>query len=324
MNKTRVGILRGGQSAEYDVSLQTGQAVLHALEGSRFDVRDVLIDKEGSWHLRGRRMDPVRVLDQVDVFFNALHGSYGENGELQRYLETHGKAYTGTGPLGSALAMNKVSAKRALAGAPYRFAEHKVLSYEEYDEDMVEVLFTTCMMPSIVKPVDGGSSVATALVRTRDELRTALQHVFTVSTTALIEHYVRGREVTVTVTEGFRGESLYVFPPVEIAYTKGNFFDYNEKYDEEYGARELCPAPLPREVKQALMDSARHVHTGLNLRDYSRSDFMVTKQGEVFFLEVNTLPGLTKTSLVPKMVDAVGANMPYFLEHVIRRAMQRK
>ncbi len=323
MNRTRVGVIRGGQSTEYDVSLKTGQTVLSHLADSNFDVRDVLIDRQGTWHLHGRPMDPIRVLDQIDVFFIALHGSYGENGELQQYLDAHSKAYTGTGPLGSALSMHKASAKRALEGAPYRFAEHRVMVVDDYTDEAVLELFTTFMMPAVVKPMDGGSSVATALVRTRRELAAALREVFEVSATALIENYIRGREVTVAVAEGFRGENLYVFPPIEIAYTNSDFFDYKEKYADEGGARELCPAPFDRATTQALMEHARHVHRELGLRDYSRSDFMVTKQGDVFFLEVNTLPGLTPTSLVPKAIDAVGAKLPHFLEHVIERALAR-
>ena len=323
MNRTRVGVLRGGQSTEYDVSLLTGQTVLEALAESHFDVRDVLIDKSGTWHLHGRPMDPIRILDQVDVFFIALHGSYGENGELQKYLDTHGVAYTGTGALGSALSMHKASAKRALEGAPYKFAEHRIMVSDDYNDEAVHELFTTFMMPSVVKPVDGGSSVATALVRTRRELDNALRKVFMVSNTALIENYVRGREVTVTVSDSFRGEDLYAFPPVEIMYSNSDFFDYDEKYSTESGARELCPAPVERHITQELMDNARHVHRQLGLRDYSRSDFMLTKTGEIFFLEVNTLPGLTATSLVPRSIDAVGAKLPHFLEHLIDRAAAR-
>lgn len=322
MYRTRVGVLRGGPSAEYEVSLKTGQSVLHALSSEEYELKDILIDREGVWHLRGIPIDAVRVLDQVDVVFNALHGTYGEDGGVQRFLDTHGARYTGSGALSSAIAMNKVVAKDHFKDAPFRNAHHRVLLQEETDNAILSEIFRTFMQPCVIKPVSGGSSVATALVRTLPELHKAVSEAFLHGDKVLVENYIRGREATVAVADGFRGEELYVFPPVEITYTNGEFFDYNEKYSES-GAKEICPAPFEKEITTVLMNSARHVHRTLHLRDYSRSDFIVTKKGDIFFLEVNTLPGLTPTSLVPKSIEAVGASLSTFLSHLVERAKVR-
>jgi D-alanine-D-alanine ligase len=120
--------------------------------------------------------------------------------------------------------------------------------------------------------------------------------------------------------EGFRGEDLYVLPPIEIVPTKNTFFDYDEKYAGH--AREVCPAQFPRETTEALMHAARTVHHTLGLRDYSRSDFIVARDG-IYFLEANTLPGLTQASLVPKALEAVGSTLPEFLDHIVGRALVR-
>ena len=321
MQKTRIGVLRGGPSAEYEVSLKTGQSVLDALSDDYYDVRDILIDKSGRWHSRGVPQEPIRILEHMDVVFNALHGAYGEDGGVQKFLDTHNIKYTGSNALGSAIAMNKILTKDYLKEGPFRHARFKVIE-KDITEDDINELFRTYMQPSVIKPISGGSSVATTLVRTRDDMHRAIKEAFEESDDVMIENYVRGREATVAVADNFRNESLYVFPPIEIVYTKGDFFDYDEKYSDE-GAKEICPAPFDRDTTERLMEAARFVHSTLGLRDYSRSDFIIEKNGDIYFLEVNTLPGLTPTSLVPKAVDAVGATLPIFLEHLVEQARNR-
>jgi D-alanine-D-alanine ligase len=321
MYKTRIGVLRGGPSSEYEVSLKTGRAVLTAL-ADKYELRDILIDKKGVWHLRGVPVEPSRALEQIDVVFNALHGKYGEDGKVQRFLDSHAVRYTGSGALASSIAMNKALTKNCLKHAPFKHPVHKLLVKEETDDTVILELFRTFPMPCVVKPADGGSSVATALVQSFSDLVYALTDAFSHSDLVLVEQFIKGREATVAVADHFRGERLYGFPPVEITYRNSVFFDYGEKYGEN-GAIETCPARFEKSVTDALLQAAKHVHATLGLRDYSRSDFIVTPR-DIFFLEVNTLPGLTPTSLVPKSVSAVGATLPSFLEHLVQQALVRK
>jgi D-alanine-D-alanine ligase len=320
MHKIRVGVLRGGPSAEYDVSLKTGQSVLEHLPKEQFDVFDVFIDREGNWHLRGRPVAPERAMDQFDVLFNALHGRYGEDGTVQRIMDTHGARYTGSASLGSALAMHKHFAKKWLKDGPFEHPEHQVLRKDEITEQQLYNLFRTFPQPAVVKPATGGSSIATSIVHAYNDLPMAVMLALLESDQALVEAYQRGREATVAVSDGFRGEELYAFPPIEIVTSNGGFFDYDEKYSGR--AREVCPAPFERSVTEQLIEAAKYVHKTLGLRDYSRSDFIVDR-GKVYFLEVNTLPGLTEESLVPKAVHAVGATLPQFLEHLVYQAYVR-
>ncbi len=320
MNKTFVAVLRGGPSEEYEVSLKTGQAVIGGLSSDKYEVKDILIDKDGVWHLRGVPVRPIKALEQVDVVFIALHGKYGEDGKVQKLLDTHNIPYVGTDSLASAVAMNKALARTVLKNAPFKHPEHRIFEKNTISRKDVFDVFRHFPQPSVVKPVNEGSSVGVSLVRSFDELLYALTYAFSFSDKIIVEQYIKGREATVAVAEGFRGEDLYVFPPVEIVTTKNAFFDYDEKYAGY--AKEVCPAVFERSVADELLNSAKFAHHTLGLRDYSRSDFIVAKDG-VYFLEVNTLPGLTEESLVPKAVNAVGATLPQFLDHLLYRAKGR-
>jgi D-alanine-D-alanine ligase len=328
MYKPRIGVLRGGPSSEYEVSLKTGRTVLQYLPAEQYVPIDIFISRGGEWHMRGLPVAPERALTQCDAVFNALHGKYGEDGVLQRYMDMQNVRYTGSGTLGSGLAMNKLLAKRHLREhvdhkgtvVDVRFAAELVLREGECTEYEIREVFLKLSPPLVVKPVNGGSSVGTAIVRSQDELFYAVLFAFEESDAVLVEQFVRGREVTVAVVEGFRGEELYAAPPVEIRPTKSDWFDYDEKYKGH--AQEVCPAPLPADTTRTLLDAARHVHRSLGLRDYSRSDFILARDG-VYFLEVNTLPGLTEHSLLPKALDTVGAKLPHFLSHVTDRALAR-
>ena len=174
--------------------------------------------------------------------------------------------------------------------------------------------------PSVVKPIRGGSSVGVSITNSYEELRDGIMHAFKYSPKVLVEEYIRGREATCGVLEDFRGESLYALPPVEITPPDGSpFFDYEAKYSGE--SKEICPSTFTDEVKAKLEHLAREIHKKLELRHYSRSDFIVSPRG-IYFLEVNTLPGLTSESLLPKSMEVVGCSFPQFIEHVIRLALK--
>ncbi len=317
----RVGVLRGGPSHEYDVSLRTGQQVLEALQGERYAARDVFIDRAGAWHLRGLPVEPGRALEQFDVVWNGLHGAYGEDGGVQRVLDTHRMRYTGAGALAAALSLNKPLAKRRLMPSGLAFAAHEVLEQGDWNEEGLRRVFHRLSPPYVVKPALGGSSLGLSLVHSFDELVYAVLGASQLADRVLVEQFVRGREVSVGVIEGFRGEMLYTLPPLEVVPAE-QLFGYDEKYGAGH-ARVLCPAPITRDTKQSLAELARFVHTTLGLADYSLVDFIVARDG-IYFLEANALPGLTPTSLIPRALEAVGASVRQFVEHVVARAAGRR
>lgn len=319
MAKIRVGVLRGGPSNEYEVSLKTGSTVLANLPEEKYETRDIFIDKQGTWHMRGRPVYPEQALEQVDVAFNALHGHYGEDGQVQHLLEQLAIPFTGSGSLGSAVAMNKLLAKERVKKTGIKTAFHVVLVPDRDAEVLAKEIFRSFPSPWVIKPASSGSSVGVTLARSFEELVDGIAEAFEHSEKVFIEDYVRGREATVGVIEGFRNEDVYALPPIEIIPgTNRAFFDYEAKYAGE--SQEICPGNFSLEEKRELERLAKLVHTELDLRHYSRSDFIINPAG-IYFLEVNTLPGLTESSLVPKAVHAVGSNLSEFLDHLVTRAL---
>ncbi len=318
--QTVVGVLRGGPSREHEVSLKTGAAMLAALPEERFDARDIYIDKEGTWHDHGRPIAPERVLRQIDIALIGLHGEYGEDGKVQKLLDRFGVPYAGADALGSALAMHKLAAKLHAREAGIRTPDFRHVERAE-DAELAAFEVTRAFgQPVVVKPVGWGSSVGISLAGGYAQVLTAIEQLFAEGApSVLVEEYVRGREATVGIVEGLRGEALYTLPPVEIVPPEGDFFSYDAKYSG--ASREVCPGNFSRVIAEELAIAARAIHRRLGLRHYSRSDFIVAPSG-IYYLETNTLPGLTQESLLPKSLAAVGVSFPDFLEHLINLALE--
>lgn len=337
MHRTRVGVLRGGPSPEYDVSLKSGQSILNTLPAEDFNVTDVFISKDGVWHVHGLPISEAQAADKFDVFFNALHGRYGEDGTLQGILDSLGARYTGSGKLASLLAMNKASAKRAFKMAGIKTAAHIVIALQDdgnliierdgvenfshIDQlaDLAREIFLTFPQPAVIKPLDSGSSVDVHIVHGASEIASALTSVLENNDNIIIEEFIRGVEATCGVIDGFREKENYVLPPVEILPPKENkFFNFDAKYSGK--SQEICPGRFPRDVKEQLEHVAKTAHYTLGLRHYSCSDFIVTPKGSVYILETNSLPGLTPESLLPKGLIAVGSSLEEFASHIVRVA----
>lgn len=319
MQKIRVGVLRGGPSSEYDVSLQTGASVLRNLSEEKYAPLDILIDKGGIWYFRGAPVEPERILRQLDVVFIALHGEYGEDGTLQNRLDCFGVPYTGSRALPSSVAMNKARTKQILAGLGIRMAPHVLIEPGVGLEDRIYEVYKTFPQPIVVKPNSRGSSIGVTIARGYDALLEGVQKAFSSAPEVLLEEYIPGREATAGVIEGFRGETIYRLLPIEIIPPEARpFFDYGAKYSGE--TVELCPGNFTKDEKEEIQRLAAVVHEHIGLRHYSRSDFRVTPEG-IYFLEVNTLPGLTNESLLPKSLAAVGVTYPAFLDHLIDLAI---
>lgn len=320
MIATRVGVLRGGPSSEYEVSLKSGAAVLKHLPEKYAGV-DIFISKNGTWHLRGVPVEPAKALGQIDVVWNALHGSYGEDGVVQKKLDELRVPYTGSGVMASVLGFQKHLFKESAKKAGIRLARHLVYRRDD-EEDMdlfVAKVHKTMAAPWIVKPAASGSSVGVIFVRTLPELPYALEKALFHGEVVLVEEYIRGKEATCGVIESFRGEDLYALFPVEIVHG-ADFFDYESKYGG--ATREICPGNFTREEKAMIENAARQAHRAIGARHYSRTDMIVSGRG-VTVLEINTLPGLTEQSLLPKSLEAVGAPLSHFLDHTLSLALSR-
>ena len=245
----------------------------------------------------------------ADVVFLGLHGACGEDGRIQAAFDLMGIPYTGSGYLGSAIAMDKDLTKQLARAAGVRTPQWRILSYRKMT---VGAMADASELPCVVKPVDSGSSIGVSICRTREELVDALSQNQPLGR-VIVEQYVKGREIQVGV---LKGESL---PSIEII-PKTGFYDYKNKY-QAGAAVEICPAPIDAQLEAALEKTALKVHNLLGLATYSRTDFIVDDAGDAYFLEINTLPGMTPTSLMPQEAAAVGIDYGALCQLIVEDAV---
>lgn len=320
MSSIRVGVLRGGISSEHEVSLKTGESVLNNMP-KKYSVKDIFINKEGDWHLDGKHVYHERVFRNIDIVFNALHGEYGEDGKVQRLLEAHGIPYTGSSVMSSSVGMNKILARQMFKKAGLKIPRGIELFSREGLLNAAEKIFRDIAPPWVIKYPSGGSSVGVFIARAFDDLTNALRSGFSMGNRILAEEYISGREATCGIIDDFRNEKYYALPVIEIIPpSRSGFFSYDAKYGGE--TKELCPSNFDLSVKKEIEAMAKLAHTSIWARHYSRSDFIVSKKG-IYILEINTLPGLTEESLVPKALAAVGSSYKEFLDHLIKLALKK-
>ena len=321
MKKLRVGVLRGGPSSEYEVSLKSGETVLKNLP-DHYEPIDVFIDRKGIWHIHGVRHDPHKAMQKVDVFFNAMHGEYGEDGQVQEMLDRFGARYTGSKSFPSRVAMNKALTKEFAAKNGIKTALARVIDKREFDKFTAGRLYRTFPQPSVVKPMSLGSSVGVTIAKSMGELEEALEKAFSLSDSVLVEEYIKGREATCGVVDKFAGEDYHALMPIEIVPEDAKaFYDYDAKYLSD-NTNYLIPGNFSPDETKIIREASKIIHQALGLRHYSRSDFIVSPRRGVYFLEVNTLPGLTSHSLIPKSVAHAGQSLPDFLDHILKQALE--
>jgi len=312
MTKLRVGVLRGGPSSEYDVSLKTGGRVLRLLDPGRFEPLDILITKDGNWHWRGLPIQPEQAADEVDLFFNCLHGEYGEDGEVQRLLARLNRPFTGPEEIPAMTAINKQLTKNLLARAGLKVPPSLLVTTTN-PKRSARLAFDRLPPPWIIKPLDRGSSIGVALARSFDELARHIELIRELANEILIEQYVSGKEAAVGVVDNFRNHRYYPLLPVEIRKPPDQpIWTQADKYASHIERQ--CPGCFTDEEKQELMRLAITAHESLGLRHYSRSDFIVSSRG-IYLLEADALPGLTIKSLLPLALKAVGVTETDFLTH---------
>jgi D-alanine-D-alanine ligase len=320
MNHKRVTVLRGGPSEEYEVSLKTGSAVLRSLATQYQSVDDVHITKKGEWLINGVVKTPDQILASSDVVFLALHGSYGEDGEVQKLIQRHNLPFTGSRALPSAIAFNKHLTKKTLENVGILMPKDELVASTDLSSllDKVAEITSRLSAPYVIKPIASGSSVGVTLAMNVEELAEILTTSLDTYEQVLVEEYIQGREATCATLENFRDQSLYIFPAIEIIPPPGSrFFTTDAKYSGE--TQEICPGNFSYAERDHIAALTGLVHDTLGLSQYSRSDFII-RNGQAYFLEVNTLPGLTNESLFPKAAAAVGLTYDQLIAHLVETA----
>ena len=292
----KVALLMGGPGKERPVSLNSGAAVAKALRSIGADVHE--IDISGP---------DFTLPEKTDLVFNIIHGTFGEDGALQSILDGLGVAYTGEGEAGSRLAFDKIASKRKFDEAGVPNAKWEILTGGKS---------TSIPIPLVAKPPREGSSVGVHIVQKAEELSAALEDCFSRDSEVLVEEFIRGRELTVGIVGG---EAL---PVVEIV-PKVDFYSYENKYTKG-NSDYFCPARLDEATTRAVQSAALAAHRSLGLEIYSRVDVLLDAENKPFVLEVNTIPGMTETSLLPKAAAVAGIDFASLCEEIAGLSLSRK
>jgi D-alanine-D-alanine ligase len=299
MKTRRIGMLMGGHNAEHEVSMNTGRALGAALRNRGYQVVDVVV---------GTDLAAVLAREGIEVAFVALHGRWGEDGCVQGLLEAMRVPYTGSGVLASALSMDKVFAKWIFRQRGIQVVEDVVWSRESLGSRTVADL--PFGLPAVVKPSREGSSVGVTIVREPAGLEAALAATRDLAGDVIVERYVKGREIQVAVLDDEPLGVIEIVPAEE-------FYDYKAKYHSGGTTQYLFPAPLPGEMAERVMALCASAHRALGCRGVSRVDTILSEQGEFYVLEVNTIPGMTEASLVPKIAAGLGLSFDDLAERLL-------
>lgn len=304
MREAKIAVVMGGTSSEREISLQTGRGVVRALHSLGYDAQSLDYD--------AHFIDAVRE-QAPNMVFNALHGPGGEDGQIQGLLEYLGIPYTGSDLEGSALAMDKHLTKKLLAAEGLPTA-----AWDLFDlaGGTLPLLPGALDLPLVIKPRFEGSSSGVTIVKTHEQWTNAMIGAARQYSDILAEEYIVGRELTCCVL----GEDA--LPVVEIVANRDEFYSYEAKY-EPGGSTHHVPAQIDEDLSARLQMLALSVHRLIGLRDYSRTDFMLSAQGRPAILEVNTLPGLTPTSLFPDACAAIGISFEALIERLVGYALAR-
>lgn len=311
MNGLRVAVICGGSSKEREISLISGEEVYKALAGRGYQAIKIDLDVDISEHLKEAR---------PDVVFIALHGRLGEDGAIQGLLEILGIPYTGSKILASALGLNKIVTKKLLKFEGIPTAEFIPLARSDFisgAKDVFKEIISKLDLPLVVKPACEGSTIGMSIVKREADLAPALSEAFRYDEEVLVEEYIEGTEITVGV---LGNRDLVALPTLEIAY-EGEIYDYESKYTAGM-SHHVIPARIPEAANEAAQELATRVHKTLFCRGFSRVDFIVSKNGTPYVLEINTSPGMTPLSLFPDAAKAAGMDMGDLVSRIVELALE--
>ena len=327
--KIKVGIFFGGKSAEHEISLQSAQNVIEALDKDKFEPVLIFIDKEGIWHLEGSEAALSLVPGSgqlvssdgksytINVAFPVLHGPLGEDGSIQGLFELANLPYVGPGILGSAVGMDKDIMKRLLRDAGIPIAAFQTYSNQEIDADKV---FAELGSPVFVKPANMGSSVGVSRAKDADELKKAVADAFQFDTKIIIEEAIVGDEIECSIMGNEIVEASILG---RIIPRENDFYSYDAKYIDDDGAVLEIPANLSDEVSIKARQIAIQTFLALDCQGMSRVDMFATKNGDVIVNEINTIPGFTKISMYPKLWEASGVSYTQLITKLIELSVER-
>lgn len=332
-----IAVIYGSDSSEWEVSVRSGEFTASQIDGTRYNVYEIFA-RYGRWTLRAyRKGGEARVtvtegsvpVDKNDFSVNVAgekikfdyayimqHGTPGENGLMQGYLEMLGIPHSGCNAFVSAITFDKFSCKSYLKDVDFvKCADDIFLRKGEPVEGLAQKAVEKLGLPMFVKPTDGGSSFGVTKVKTVEDFDKAVEYAFSEGNMLIAEAAVTGRELTCAVY--YDGRDYVALPVIEIL-TDNEFFDYEAKYNGH--SKEVCPAQIPESLKEEIQETSKKIYAHLGCSGLVRVDYIASEEG-LYFLEVNTIPGMTAASLVPQMVRAAGLSMTDFLSSIIENSL---
>lgn len=354
--KINVAVLMGGRTAEHEISLGTGRIIVNALDKGKYNVKPIIITKEGRWvvpkgyigqleasnkpllpediqeYSKGKNIMSIStgmaldktMEEKVDVVFIAMHGPMGEDGTVQGLLELADIPYTGSNVLASSMAMNKAVSRCLFQHAGLNVPKGFVFTVWEWNKDVANIISkieSEIGLPSVLKPMELGSSVGISIPKTIDKLKEGVQNALRYSNEILVEEFIEGPELTCAVLGAIDGEEPIPLVPTQIVPVTSEFFDYKAKYTPGATQEITPPRDVHGEMLKEVQNIALRAHKILGCGGMSRTD-MIVKNGIIYVLELNTIPGMTEVSLYPQAAKAAGIEFPDLLDRIIRIAVE--
>lgn len=314
-------VLMGGPSSEHEVSLATAKNVIAALDPQKYQIFPLRIPKTKNWSEAIRK--GIRQI-RPQVAFIAMHGTYGEDGRIQSLLELAGIPYTGSGVLASALGMDKPRASLAFREAGLLVPDFEVIDIRDLkNHKLISKIVKRLSLPLVVKPSNHGSSVGISIVKKKQYLTAAAKEAFKYFNKVILQKFIKGREMTCGVLEDKRGKIISL-PPTEIIPKIGAFYDYQSKYAEDGSEHITPPRNLSKKTAKKIREASVLAHNVIGCSGMSRSDFILEEDGKLYILEINTIPGMTQTSLFPEAAKTAGISFPAFIDIIINTALRNR
>ena len=338
--KLKIAVFLGGPSSEHEVSLKSGENLIENLDKEKFEIYKVLISKNLEWKIfliKNKKENLLKEFDdtffalkflkkvlKIDYCFLALHGEFGEDGKIQTLLEIFNLNYSGSGPEASMLGMDKIRSSLLFQSIGLNIPEFFYFSLKEWDlrrKEFLKIVKETIGFPLVVKPNKCGSSVGISLVKNQKEIEMAIKKAARFNQEIMIQRYIKGKEITCGVIE--KNNSLFALPPTEIIPKKSDFFDWKAKYEDGASEEITPPKTINLKTQKKVQENAILVFQILGAKDFSRIDMILEeKTGKIYILELNSLPGLTKNSLLPKELKAAKIDFSEFLETLIYNSIK--
>lgn len=307
LTKKRIGVILGGRSAEREVSLKSGSAILASLKRSGYDAIPIEMDEKIAERIRN---------NNIGVAFIALHGPGGEDGSLQGLLEVMNIPYTGSGVLASGLGINKAASRKIFVYHNIQVPPFYAAKRDDKSDLDLKLKALPFSFPLVVKPCCQGSSIGVSIVKEKEKFREAIEDAFKFDDEILIEKFIEGREIHVGILDNKPMGAIEIRP-------KGEFYDYDAKYLPGMSDH-IFPAPLEDDVYRRVLEAGLKAHKAIGCKGYSRIDALVTGNGDIFILEVNTLPGMTETSLLPEIAKGIGVDFDSLVEKILSLALRTR